>query len=188
MNPVSVATCSEYAIAPGTVFQSNCVSVGIPVAASAGETSVGAEGTATIVVNVQYPDHGLVPPAFEALTRQKYCVLFESGVERVYVGLVRPVGLTTIDENAASVATWRLYEVAPAAAFQPNRVRSATLEAPFAGDESVGENGDATIVVKLRTADHGLIPAVFAALTRQKYCVLFASGVESVDVGVVIPA
>ena len=42
----------------------------IPFPTSEGETNVGANGGATIVVKLENVENALDPPAFEALTRQ----------------------------------------------------------------------------------------------------------------------
>lgn len=38
---------------------------------------------------------------------------------------------------------------------------------PLEGDESIGEEGAAPLVVKLQVVEYALVPPVFAALTRQ---------------------
>jgi hypothetical protein len=42
-----------------------------------------------------------------------------------------------------------------------------TPVAPFEGDDSVGADGAATMVVKLRAVEYALVPPAFVALTRQ---------------------
>jgi hypothetical protein len=65
-----VETCSRYAAAPLAPFQVNAGFVETFVVVLAGETSVGTEGGATMVVKLHTLDQSLVPPALAAFIRQ----------------------------------------------------------------------------------------------------------------------
>jgi hypothetical protein len=52
-------------------------------------------------------------------------------------------------------------------AFQLSVGVMETPVAPFDGDDSVGADGAATMVVKLQAVEYALVPPAFVALTRQ---------------------
>ena len=62
-----------------------------PMAPSAGDERVGTAGNAIIVVKLRVAEKSLVPAEFVALTRQKYCALFESAIVVANDVAVRPV-------------------------------------------------------------------------------------------------
>ena len=66
----SVDTWTLYVAAPVTVLQLRISEVSWFVAPFEGEASIGAAGTAMIVVKLHTLDHMPVPPAFVALTSQ----------------------------------------------------------------------------------------------------------------------
>ncbi len=74
------------------------------MALSAGDYKRGAAGPATIVINCQTVDQGLSPPAFEALTRQKYAVLFDKPLKRNEVAM-SPLLSNSIVEKLDTVET-----------------------------------------------------------------------------------
>ena len=71
--------------------------------------------------------------------------------------------------KSLEVATWTLYEVAPADAFHVRVGAVDWLVAPFDGDESTGAAGGlaAEAVVKLQASDQLLVPFAFVAEARQ---------------------
>ena len=81
--------------------------------------------------------------------------------------VVMPVWFTTVEEKLELVETWTPYEVAPVEAFQLSVGLMAIPVALFEGDASVGADGAATMVVKLRAVEYALDPPAFVALTRQ---------------------
>ena len=70
VNVELVDTCTWYDVAPEDVFQPSVSEVGWPVELLGGDASMGGGGPATIVVKLQAEEYALVPPAFDALTRQ----------------------------------------------------------------------------------------------------------------------
>ena len=66
----TVETCSPYDVAPLEALQVRVGLVEIPVAPFDGDASVGAAGGAIAVMKLHAAEYGLVPPAFEAFTRQ----------------------------------------------------------------------------------------------------------------------
>src|SRR5262245_43464485 len=94
-----------------------------------GETSVGAAGglPLAVVVKLHTVAQSLVPPAFDALTRQKCCVLPASPVTLADVPAT--VWSRITDVKPASVATCTRYDVAVADAFQ---VKVGLVETPVA--------------------------------------------------------
>jgi len=106
----------------------------------AGETSVGADGAAMIVVKLHTLDQLLVAAAFVLLTRQKYCVLLESPVT-VYDVSVIPLWSTTVAEKVELVETCNRYNVALLETFQLKVGLVDIPVEPFEGDASVGTLG-----------------------------------------------
>ncbi len=90
-----------------------------------------------------------------------------SGVMIVYDVSVRPDWLTTMFENAASVATCRPYEDARDAVLHLNCARIGIPVVALAGLTSAGAEGAAMIVVKFHGADHELVPPAFVAFILQ---------------------
>jgi len=68
--PDDVETWRRYDVAPGEAPQFIVGLVETPVALSAGDVSVGAEGAATMVVKEYIEEYALVPPEFFAFTLQ----------------------------------------------------------------------------------------------------------------------
>jgi hypothetical protein len=88
-----------------------------------------------------------VPPAFLALTRQKYVVLLLSvGVARDVPVIVE--SLRIVVAKFETVESCTRYVLAPDEALQLSVVLVAMPVALLDGDESVGAEGGATIVVK----------------------------------------
>lgn len=75
-NDGSFETWSSYPELVGTVFQVRVTDNETSDVLFAGVARSGAPGGAGTVVKVHEVDQALVPPAFEALTRQEYTVLF----------------------------------------------------------------------------------------------------------------
>jgi len=93
-------------------------------------------------------------------------VLFDNG----------PTSREVVDSAASSTIevaklcdddTCNLYVVAPVAVFQLNVGLIGTFVEPFAGEESVGVDGAATIVVNEKAEEYAVVPPAFVALTRQ---------------------
>ncbi len=70
VKPASVATCSEYEVAPKTEFQFSVGNLEILVAEFAGKSNVGTAGEARSVVKLLAVEYGPVPPTLVAFTRQ----------------------------------------------------------------------------------------------------------------------
>ncbi len=141
--------------------------VGWFVVPFAGVVNVGAAGAAGTVVKLEDAEYELVPPAFDALTCQKYVVPFVSGPTDCDV----PVSVessTTVVANEELVETCRRYVEAPVTAFHESVNVVGWFVAPFAGVASVGAAGAAGTVVKLENAEYELVPPGFDALTCQK--------------------
>ena len=83
--------------------------------------------------------------------------MFASPLTRCDV-VVNVGSLTMVVPNAGSVETCRWYDVARAAAYQLNVNDVGWFVAPSDGKESTGVGGAATIVVKLHSLDHALVP------------------------------
>jgi len=75
-NVDDVENCKRYKVAPEEAFHVKVGLIETSMELLAGELSVGAAGGATTVVKLFAEEYELVPPAFVALTRQKYFVLF----------------------------------------------------------------------------------------------------------------
>ena len=74
--------------------------------------------------------------------------------------------------NVESFVRWITYLVAeqnPIGTHEKGTTLVAILVAPFAGDTSTGVSGFAFGVLNCRTDEYVLVPAVFFALTLQKY-------------------
>ena len=109
----------------------------------------------------------LVPPAFVALTRQKYVVPLDNPVA-LNVVEVNPLWFRRNESNVELTDICSVYESAPGAMFQLSVGLVEMPVAPFAGAASVGAVGAATIVVKVRVEENPPVPPGFDALTRQK--------------------
>src|SRR5262249_32895778 len=137
------------------------------------------------VVKANGAENALAPPAFVALTRQKYCVPSTSPEIAAEVPTI-PCRSTTVPAKAALGEARSRELSAPAAAFHGSVGASATLTAPSAGELSVGAAGaGGGTVVKRNTAENALLPFAFCALTRQKYCVLFAKPESAAEVATI---
>ncbi len=139
------------------------------VALFAGEARAGAAGAAGIVVKPEDVEYALVPPAFDALTCQKYVVPFDNGPTDCDV----PVSVessTTVVVNDELVDTWSRYVEAPVDAFHDNVNVVGWFVALFAGEASVGAGGGVgggAAVVKLTLAEKPLVTSSSEALTCQ---------------------
>ena len=111
-------------------------------------------------------ENGLVPPAFVALTLQKYVVLLNKPVMLEDVE-VNPVRFTTSEPKLELVESCRLYESAPMAGFQLSVGVVEMPVAPADGATRDGIVGAPTIVVKFLVPEFGLAPPAFDALTLQ---------------------
>ena len=74
----SRATCKRYDVAVAAVFHASVGERATFEAPSDGDVRPGAGGVATIVVKLKIEEYGPVPPGLVALTRQKYCTLFDN--------------------------------------------------------------------------------------------------------------
>jgi hypothetical protein len=67
----SVETCTRYDVAPVDAFQVNVAFVATPVAPLVGVARTGTGGGGgVVVVKLNAPEYALVPPPFDAFTRQ----------------------------------------------------------------------------------------------------------------------
>ena len=119
-----------------------------------------------VVVKFLTDEKALVPPAFEALTRQKYSVLKASGPICFVVAWVESSRI--ILEKFELVDTCIRYEAAPVEANHSSIGVTETPVAPSAGDSKAGAAGARRMVVKVRTVDHALVPPAFLAFTRHE--------------------
>ncbi len=80
-----------------------------------------------------------------------------------------PELLETMVAKFASVATWRVYDVAPLELLHVIATGFATPVDPSSGDTSVGAGGGGTTgaVLKLHGEDHALVRTSVSARTRQ---------------------
>ena len=69
-NVCDVDTWTRYLVAPVIAPHAKIVFTGTLVEASAGNVRDGESGAATIVAKLRTAENALVPPAFDALTRQ----------------------------------------------------------------------------------------------------------------------
>jgi hypothetical protein len=147
-------------------FHVNVGAKGTLVAPAAGVSGVGGAGGAMIVVKFPVVEKALVPPAFVALTRQKYCVSFNKPLTLREVATIAE-SFTIVVEKLEAVETCNRYSVAPDDTFHDNVGFRETPVESFAGEESVGALGGATIVVNERSVENAPVPPAFFARTRQ---------------------
>src|SRR5882724_11169859 len=122
-----------------------------------------------MVEKLQILDQVLVPPGFDAFTRQKYAVLFPNALNETEVPRT-PAVSSTVLENEANLETCKRYESARGVEFHRTVGEIERPLEPSAGEARTGVSGGAGnpgAVVKLQTVENKLTPQAFEALTRQ---------------------
>jgi len=118
------------------------------------------------VVKFQTEDQLLVPPAFEASTRQKYLVFSKRLPTEVDVEDPRVWSLN-VEAKVESVESWNRYPAAVGTLFQLNVIAVGWFKELSLGADNVGVVGADGIVVKLHTSDHELVNVRKSPLTLQ---------------------
>ena len=94
-------------------------------------------------------------------------MVFQARPVAVAVVPVSPFWLNVVVAKLLAVATCTAYDDTPDALFQLNDGGFGCERALFAGNASVGTPEAVTIVVKLQTLDHPLVPFALVAFTSQ---------------------
>src|SRR4030095_952188 len=123
-------------------------------------------------------DHGPVPPAFFALTLQKYCVLFVNPLTNLRESVIVE-SLTINILNRESVESWTLYVTAVATRYQTRLSDNPCPVELLGGLKRIGAAGGGTTKVQMLVT----VPPVLVVGVGEK---TIGVGVVTVEVGLVI--